>query len=142
MRSIVLILLFLTSPMLGKGQGIITSMIAERTVAGYEAGASMQYETQGLWRLGAFYQISLSDNVEGLSTENRFYGIAVAAALIKSGKINFFGVLRPGLVGDKYIVVVPAVETEIRPSKHFSYGVGASIRKTLPALYLRINYTL
>lgn len=119
-------------------QDIVLSAGAEKTVTGNQYGGSLMYETKKSWGAGAFYQAGIiRDNGEG-SRENPFYGIALQAPLVRSQRISFIGILRTGLVNEKFVAVVPSLETRIQITPKAGVAVGAGLRSGYPSLAAKL----
>ncbi len=125
----------------GFGQRIIVSGITEMTVAGYEVGGVISYESKGAWRTGAFYQQSLPTRSE-FANRNTFWGLINSIPLVKTEKLKFYGVVRTGMVNQKFFVLTPGLETDLSVGNNLSIGAGFSIRKTYPSASLKINFIL
>lgn len=125
----------------GFGQRVIVSAATEMTVAGYEAGGVISYKSKGSWRTGVFYQQSLPTRTEFAST-NTFWGLVNSIPLVKTEKLKFYGVIRTGMVNQKFFVLTPGLETDLSVGNYFSVGAGFAIRKTYPSASLKINFIL
>lgn len=126
-RKIVLLILFMI-PGLLSAQHVVLSPIVEKTVNSYQYGASVSVEVQSQWRFGGFYQTSLLRR-EQIRPHDHFWGMTVSAPLMKSDRITFYGNARSGIVNKYFIVLCPAVVTELKLFERFHMNVGMSIRK-------------
>jgi len=124
-----------------KAQHVWMTPLVEKTVAGTQYGSMLVFRSRGLWSFGGFYQSTLQEGVDGLRPAN-FCGLTVAAPLMKSGRMNFYGNVRAGLVDQTFVAVVPGLETELKLSRKFSLAATMSIRMTYPSagvkLYIRL----
>lgn len=135
-KSVVILFSILST--IAYGQNIVVSAGAEKTVAGNQYGGSLMFETKSSWGAGAFYQAGITrDNGEGY-LKNPFYGIALQAPIARSQRISFCGLLRTGMVNEKYLVVVPSLETRIQITPKAGVAVGAGLRSGYPSLSAKL----
>jgi hypothetical protein len=139
MKTIVLTSLLVLSQTLLFSQQVMLSVQTEYTVAGAQYGASSMYETKKLLGGGVFYQTDVKAPAEGLA-KNTYYGVQVQVPLAKAERLNFFGTLRGGLVNEKFVVVVPGLETRINAGKHFAVSFGMSLRMNYPAVSSKLTW--
>jgi hypothetical protein len=126
------------------GQDLSFSAGVEKTVAGTEFHVSSGYVTRKNWSLGGFHQMKLerstSEDIIGSQTSgNGWYGVYVNAPIANTKKINVFFQLRTGISENKFIVVVPSIETNINLSKVISVSIGSSYRYSYPGVSLKTN---
>lgn len=124
------------------GQSLVVSSGLEQTVAGTELHLSTGYATKNNWALGAFHQTKISMvDVETTSTKPaaQWYGVFINAPIANTKKINVLIQVRTGLTEDRFIVVVPSVETQINFSKALSISFGGSVRYSYPGLSFKTN---
>ncbi len=114
-------------------QNLMIGTQAERTVAGYQYGGSLLYETSKQWAYGGFYQTAFSKPNES-TPQNLFYGIHIQVPLVTSERLSFFATFRGGLVNKQFAAVIPGLETRISISKRLSLAVGMSMRMSYPAI--------
>ncbi len=126
-RKILLAILFVT-PVLLSAQQLVVSPMAEKTINSYQYGSSVSVEVKSQWRFGGFYQTSLSRQ-EQIRPHEHFWGVMVSAPLMKADRITFYSNVRIGIVNKYFLVMCPAVVTELKISKRFNINVGMSIRK-------------
>jgi hypothetical protein len=126
-RKIAFMILFVT-PVLLSAQRVVVTPMVEKTINSYQYGASVSMEIPSQWRFGGFYQTSLSGQ-EQIKHREHFWGMTVSAPLMKADRITFYGNARVGIVNKYFLVVCPAVVTELEILKRFHLGVGMSIRK-------------
>ena len=125
--KILFAILFVT-PVLLSAQHVVVSPIVEKTINSYQYGASVSMEIPSQWRFGGFYQTSLSKQ-EQIRPHEHFWGVTVSAPLMKADRITFYSNARVGIVNKYFLVVCPAIATELKISKRFHINVGMSIRK-------------
>lgn len=125
-RKIVFVALFLT-PVLLSAQHLVLSPLVEKTISSYQYGASVSIEVQSQWSFGGFYQASLAQ--DQIRLHEHFWGMTVSAPLVKADRITFYSNARVGIVNTNFVVVCPAVVTELKLLKRFQITVGISIRK-------------
>jgi hypothetical protein len=114
-------------------QHMILSAQTEYTVAGPQYGASTMFESKKQLGAGVFYQMDV--NMPGEKTEkDTFYGAQLQLPFAKSEKLSFFGTIRGGMVNDKFIVIVPGLETRIHVGKRMAVAFGMSMRMNYPAV--------
>lgn len=121
-------------------QHLVTSLQLEYTVTGPHYGASLTYETGKLWGLGGFLQEAAPS--DDAATQDRFYGAVLQAPLVKSQKLSFLALLRGGFVNDKFLVIIPGLETRIDLGKRVALSAGMSFRKSYPALSSKLSLKL
>ncbi len=114
-------------------QSMVTAIQMEYTVAGTQYGSSFIYESKKQWGLGVFYQVGVTQSVE-IFDKDQFYGAQIQFPLVKSERISFFTSLRGGLVNDKFLVVVPGLETRINVGKRLGVAFGMSLRMNYPSV--------
>lgn len=109
-------------------QHVVVSPLVEKTINRYQYGASVSLEIPSQWRFGGFYQTSLSGQ-EQIGPSENFWGMTISAPLMKADRMTFYGNARVGIVNKHFLVVCPALATELKLLKRFHLNVGMSIRK-------------
>jgi hypothetical protein len=139
MKMFILFLLIVSS-IIVKAQQLVMQSGVEKTVAGLEYGANMFLETKRMWALGSFYQTRLNrDNPEGsLQMKNIFYGVLFQGPIMKNEKLSFLFNLRMGLVNERFLAVVPSVETRIHVSERTGFSVGTGLRMSYPSFSFKV----
>lgn len=140
MTLVFLIVYFFTQATMA--QQLVISPMTEKSVAGWQVGSVIKFQTKGKWSLGAFYQTSLTANVEDENIKDTFYGAVVYAPLVRTDKLIFYVNLRGGVVNEKFVAITPGIETEINLFKNLSFALGTSIRMQYPSATARINLKL
>jgi hypothetical protein len=136
-RKITFMILF-GMPVWLSAQHVVVSPMVEKTINCYQYGASVSMEVPSQWRFGGFYQTSLSRQ-ELVGHREHFWGMTVSAPLMKADRITFYGNARIGIVNKYFMVVCPAVATELKISKRFHINVGMSIRKEYLSAQTSLN---
>jgi hypothetical protein len=126
-RKVDFMILFV-KPLLLSAQDMVVSPMVEKTINSYQYGVSVSMEVQSQWRFGGFCQASMSRQ-EQARTREHFWGMTVSAPLMKADRITFYSNARLGIVNKYFLVVCPAVVTELKISKRLRINVGMSIRK-------------
>lgn len=124
------------------GQNLTFSTGLESTVAGTELHLSSGYTTRKNWGLGAFHQSKLaSKSVESSTTtpNGGWYGVYINAPIANTKKINVFFQLRTGINENKFIVVVPSIETNLNLTRMISLSFAGSYRYSYPAFSFKTN---
>ncbi len=123
-----------------QAQRLIIGAGMERTVAGTEIMGSLGYQNSGQWTVGGFYQQDMAlprlENNKSLSTAS-WYGVFANIPLAKSEKITYSVQLRVGLAEQKYVQVVPSLETKIKITNWLAAGTGCSYRQGYAAFMVR-----
>lgn len=109
-------------------QHVVVSSTVEKTINSYQYGASLSLEVASQWEFGGFYQTSLSKD-EKIRPREQFWGMTVSAPLMRTDRITFYSNVRVGIVNKYFLVVCPAVFTELKLYKRFYINVGMSVRK-------------
>ncbi len=125
--GILVVTLFMTPKWL-PAQDVVVSPLVEKTINRYQYGASVSIEVQSQWRFGGFCQTSLSRQEMTRLCEH-FWGVMVSAPLVKADRITFYANTRIGIVNKYFLVISPALVTELKLFKRFHINVGMSIRK-------------
>jgi hypothetical protein len=133
-----LVILFSTISTFVSAQDIVISAGAEKTVAGTQYGATMMYETKKVWGAGPFYQTSFARDNGEKKLKNPFYGIAIQAPLARSERISLIAAIRTGLINEKFLVVVPSLETRIKMTSKAGVSVGAGLRSGFPSIAAKL----
>lgn len=120
-------------------QQISFSPLVERTVAGWQYGSSLLYENSSKWGFGAFYQSIVRRGPEGITMKNPFAGILINTPVSKSEKLNLYVHTRIGLTNNRYVVLVPGLETELKLVKHLSISGVMSFRMGYPSAMGKVN---
>jgi hypothetical protein len=128
MKMKIVFMILFVMPVLLSAQHVVVSPMVEKTINTYQYGASVSMEVPSQWRFGGFYQTSLSRQ-EQIRPHDHFWGMTVFAPLMKADRITFYGNARVGIVNKYFLVVCPAVATELKILKRFHINVGMSIRK-------------
>lgn len=132
--------LFMT-PVWLHAQDVVVSPLVEKTINSYQYGASVSIEVQSQWRFGGFWQTSLSRQ-EMIIPREHFWGVVVAAPLVKADRIAFYTNARIGIVNKYFLVISPALVTELKLLKRFHINVGMSIRKGYLSAQTSLNIKL
>lgn len=122
-----------------EAQYLVISPVAEKTVIGWQYGSIVSFQKKSLWSFGVFYQKHFMDAADVATSGNLFYGIMVNAPLVKADKINFYFNTRAGLTNNRFIVVVPGLETELKLGRALSLSTLISVRMTYPSASLKVN---
>ncbi len=142
MKSIlVIIFTSFISPLYSQGLSISTGL--EKTVVGTELHFSSGYFTKNNWALGAFHQskmTSITFESDNRKRETSWYGLYINAPLANTKKINVLLQLKTGISENKFIVVVPSIETNINVTKLISVSLGSSFRYSYPAFSLKTTF--
>lgn len=136
-----LILFLLMAPLVTTAQSFLVSVKAEQTVKGayYEVGAS--YELSSNFAFGAFYQRNdLGFTSDGVTDFAPLYGLSLHAPLFTNEKLALRGLLRGGLVSDRFFVVIPALETRVMVLKRAGITVTTGYRHGYPSAGLGLIY--
>lgn len=138
MKTFIAIILVLTI-MEANAQKLVMQTGVEKTVAGFEYGAFLSYETKRMWALGTFYQTGLTrNNPEGnFVPKNNFYGMMIQAPIAKSERLAFLANVRTGFVNEKFLVIVPSVETLVHISSRIGVTIGTGLRMGYPSLSVK-----
>jgi hypothetical protein len=134
------IILLNVMTMLAHAQNLVLQIGAEKTVASNQIGIVSGLELKKQWALGGFYQTELRQTVtEGTQAINStFYGFYLQAPLARTEKLGLFATLRTGLVENRFVVVVPSLETRYYITPRAGAAFGSSIRMGHPSLYARL----
>lgn len=141
MKTVMPIVFIALSSYFSYGQKLVTSVHAEYTVIGPQYGSALVYESKKQFGLGIFYQAGLKPS-EASASDDRFYGLHLQVPLVKCQQMSFSGLLRSGLVRDRFVVIVPGVETSINLGKRLALGFGMSLRMNKPAVSSRLSFKL
>jgi len=133
---VLIFLLVAASITLSYGQDLVTSLQVESTVAGFQAGGTVQYETKKLWAFGGFYQRSTARSAEHREV-NTFFGARLQVPLVNCERMALFGIMRTGFANEKFFVVVPGLETRINFGKRCGVGLGIGMRMNYPSISSR-----
>ena len=133
MKKIAVTILISFLMTVGYSQQLRFAPLVEKTVAGTQYGAMLNFRTKSNWGFGTFYQTNAFTNQEGTQTSNPFFGISVSAPLAKTDKINFYFNTRAGIVNQYFLVATPGLETEIKISRVISISTMMSIRMSYPS---------
>ncbi|MFZ5971724.1 MAG: hypothetical protein ACOYXA_09040 [Bacteroidota bacterium] len=142
MKKILLSILVLAC-LSAKAQRLVIGTGVERTVAGTEVTAALGYQNAKQWGLGGFYQQDMVlprlENNKNLPASS-WYGVFANVPLAKSEKITYSAQLRVGLAEQKYIQVVPSLETKIKITPWMAAGTGCSYRQGYAAFMVRTYF--
>ncbi len=141
MKSLFIALLTLFGTQL-YSQNLSFSSGLETTVAGTELHLSSGYNTKKNWGMGAFHQSKLANkSLESGNTKpnDDWYGLYINAPIANTKKINVFFQIRTGINENKFIVVVPSIETNLNLTKIISLSFGSSFRYSYPAFSFKTN---
>jgi hypothetical protein len=126
------------------GQRGVLSAGVEQTASGTEAIVAGGFQSRKLWAYGLFHQTRLVVNHEnaGDPSNGTWYGLYVAAPLVKTEKMQVYAQLRSGLKDERFVIIVPSIETAIRLAPQWSISVGSSFRHMYPAFLFKTNIHL
>jgi hypothetical protein len=116
--------------------------MVERTVAGTQYGTVLTYQTSTRWSFGGFYQTTLKQMGDGIQRTDPFYGVVAKAPIARSERMTFLLNGRCGMVNNNFLVIVPAVETEVNISRSFRFSALAGIRMRQPSLAVSLSVKL
>lgn len=119
---------FFVLPVWLSAQHVIVSPTVEKTIDSFQYGTSVSMELPSQWRFGCFYQSSLSKQ-EIIKPHEPFWGMTISAPLMKADRITFYTNARIGIVNRYFMIVCPAVVTDLKILNRLHISVGMSIRK-------------
>jgi hypothetical protein len=138
-KQIVIIFLLITNTLLGFSQGLVVQLGAEKTVAGTQLSFASGMENKKQWSVGGFYQVDARALTQEGYTPSRqsLYGVFLQVPVARCEKLALFANLRTGLVDNKFLVVIPSVETRYSISPRTGFGIGSGIRMGHPSVFGR-----
>lgn len=125
-----------------KAQQVETSILAEKTIVGTQYGTALNYRSRSQWKGGVFFQSGVSKEREQVTGKQTFYGVSLSVPLAQSLPVIVSATIRGGVANERFIVLVPGIETEIRADKRVSILIGTSIRMQHVAASLTIRFNL
>ena len=141
MKTIITTAILLLTAASAVGQHMVSALQVEYTVTGPQYGTSLTLESKSQWGVGVFYQAAVKPADDNLWND-RFYGARIQCPLVKSERISFLAVLRGGLVNEKFMVVVPGLETSLTLGKRIAVHFGMSMRMSYPSLSSKVALKL
>ncbi len=108
------------------------SISSVNTVSGTYYGAEAGYFKNG-WGMSAFYQTK-NYKVNEVSEKQQYTGIAINIPIKHYRDISISLNLKGGITGNKFVVITPFIESQIRIYKFVKIGFGGGFRYGLPAL--------
>ena len=137
------IVFLLVLPLTVMAQSFQMSFKAEQTVKGvyYELGSA--YELKSNFAFGVFYQRNeLTFNDDGVSDFAPLYGLSLQAPLYAGDKLMLHGMLRGGLVSERFFVIIPAIETRLMVFRRTGITVTTGYRHGYPSAALGLVYKI
>lgn len=128
MKEKIVFMILFGMPLWLPAQHIVVSSTVEKTINSYQYGTSVSMEVPSQWKFGGFYQTSLSKD-ERITPREQFWGMTLSAPLMRTDRMTFNSNVRIGIVNKYFLLVCPAVFTELKLSKRFYINVGISVRK-------------
>ena len=122
-------------------QSIIFVGQSELTVSGPQYGLAFGYDFKSQWGGGAFYQSEIKRSHEVI-VPNSLYGAYLQIPLVKTDRIVFFARLRSGLSNEKFLVVLPGLETRVKMFRRTGCAFEMSMRMGYPSLSGKIFTTI
>lgn len=137
------ILLAIVFPLMSNAQSFQISFKAEQTVKGPNFEIGPAYELKKQFGFGLFYQRSNTEyNDDGLSNFASLYGLTLYLPLYASEKVSIRGMLRGGLVSDRFLVLIPAVETRWMILRRAGLTVSTGYRYGFPSGGIGLVYKI
>jgi hypothetical protein len=137
-----LIILFVLSSGVGaKAQELVIAILAESTVAGPQYGGALGFEFKSKIGIGAVWQTELSTESEN-TNPHQLYGGYVQVPISKSEKLALLANMRIGFSDEKYLVVIPGIETRLSVTKRLGVAFGMGMRMNYPAISGKIFTTI
>jgi hypothetical protein len=124
-----------------KAQELVVAIQAESTVAGPQYGGTLAFELKNTIGIGAMWQTELSRKSEA-TIPHQLYGGYIQLPISKSKKLALLANLRVGFSDDKYLVVIPGLETRLSITKRMGVAFGMGIRMNYPAISGKIYTTI
>jgi hypothetical protein len=131
----------LTSGVTIKAQELVVAILAESTVAGPQYGGTLAFELKNKLGIGAMWQTELSRESE-TAIPHQLYGGYIQVPIAKSEKIALLANVRVGFSDEKYLVVIPGLETRLSITKRLGVAFGMGMRMNYPAISGKIFTTI
>jgi hypothetical protein len=138
---IVIILISLVSLSRGIAQDLLLGVHSEVTVAGAQHGGLLSIESKKKFALGVLYQQEFRVRPEQEHI-NTLRAVQLQAPIVRSEKLSLLGNIRVGQANQKFLVVIPGVETRWSITKNSGISLGMSLRMGYPSISGRIYTTL
>jgi hypothetical protein len=137
----IVIAFMLSSGLTVKAQELVAALQAETTVAGPQYGGTLAFELKNRIGIGAMWQTELSKGSDA-TISHRLYGGYIQLPIAKSEKLALLANLRVGLSDEKYLVVIPGLETRLSITKRTGIAFGMGMRMNYPAVSGKIYTTI
>lgn len=138
MKTLITLALLIFTTLALQAQSLRLAAGVEKTVAGSQYSSTLLFQIKSKWGLGAFYQTGLQKLPEGIVKKDPFYGGVLFAPLTRTEKITFYATLRCGVVNEKFLVVIPGLETQVRIFNRVEASFGMGYRMGYPSLSARV----
>ncbi len=139
-----LVLLLLLS--IASVSGIIAQCITiepfyEKNIFGKQYGGILSWEFKKGIQIGGFYQFSL-DRSKDLPVNYEFTGLYVDLPVYSAERLSLSASIRGGIANNRFIIIVPGIETTYQIMKSFYVASVASIRAGEPAISVKAIFKI
>lgn len=136
-NKLMLLLLLTTVPSFRIiAQNITIEPYYEKNIFGNQYGANLSWEFQKGIQIGGFYQLSFYQLSE-ISINSEFSGLYFKVPIYSIKRFSFAASVKSGIVNDRFITIVPALETTLRIINNVSVAGVVSLRARSPALSVK-----
>ena len=110
----------------------------QKTVMGMQKGFGFRVQTNKGLGLGFIHQSNLKRDREATGSSYSLYGVEAVVPLTKCGNMRFYFSPKAGFVNERFFIIIPELETEIRITNRISTAITAGIRARESATGLKI----
>ncbi len=120
-------------------QKLTIGILAEKNCYGMQAGSSMAVTFPKLFTVGAFFQQEVKQATESDNRTIQLAGVLIDFPLIADERLALIGRVKPSIANEKFIVVIPAIETQVKIFDFLQLTGEVSYRAGNPAVALKTN---
>ncbi len=133
------ILLFLFMMYRSNAQSFQGSTFLEKNVSGLAQGYELVRTNASGWALGGFYENLLQQTAsERAAGTYERYGVILQGPLVRCQKLGLYAQVKSALVKNKFLVIMPSLETQIRLHQYFILGFRSGLRYGHPSAGIKL----
>lgn len=141
-KKLVLTMLFSIASISGiKAQYITVEPYYENNIFGNQYGCILSWEFKRDIQIGGFYQFSL-DRSKDIPVKYEFTGLYFDIPVYRAGRLSLSASFRSGIANDRFIIIVPGIETTFQIMKNFWVASVVSFRASKPSVGLKAVFKM
>ena len=124
-----------------KAQYVTIEPYYENNIFGNQYGSILSWEFKRNIQIGGFYQFSL-DRSKDMPVKYEFTGLYFDIPVYKAERLSLSASLRGGMANNRFIIIVPGIETTFQIFESFCVANVVSFRASKPSVGLKAVFKM